>query len=58
MAVRGHYDNDMYVWAIIIRRFCDTSRIGCKTKLSSFYDRTAHVRGSIYRAPVFIFYIK
>jgi hypothetical protein len=22
-AVRGHYDNDRYIWAIIIRRFCD-----------------------------------
>jgi hypothetical protein len=21
--VRGHYDNDRYMWAIIIRRFCD-----------------------------------
>jgi hypothetical protein len=24
MAVRGHYGNDGYLWAIIIRRFCDT----------------------------------
>jgi hypothetical protein len=23
-AIRGHYDNDRYMWAIIIRRFCDT----------------------------------
>jgi hypothetical protein len=23
MAVRGHYDNDRYVWAIIIMRFYD-----------------------------------
>jgi hypothetical protein len=23
-AVRGHYDNDRYMWAIIIRRFCDS----------------------------------
>jgi hypothetical protein len=22
--VRGHYDNDKYIWAIIIRRFCDS----------------------------------
>jgi hypothetical protein len=22
-AVRGHYDDDGYMWAIIIRRFCD-----------------------------------
>jgi RNA binding exosome subunit len=22
--VRGHYGNDVYLWAIIIRRFCDT----------------------------------
>jgi hypothetical protein len=22
--VRGHYDNDRYMWAIIIRRFCDS----------------------------------
>jgi hypothetical protein len=22
-AVRGHYGNDGYLWAIIIRRFCD-----------------------------------
>jgi hypothetical protein len=22
-AVRGHYDDDRYMWAIIIRRFCD-----------------------------------
>jgi hypothetical protein len=21
--VRGHYGNDVYLWAIIIRRFCD-----------------------------------
>jgi hypothetical protein len=25
-AVRGHYGNDGYLWAIIIRRFCDSSR--------------------------------
>jgi hypothetical protein len=24
MAVRGHYDDDGDMWAIIIRRFCDT----------------------------------
>jgi hypothetical protein len=24
-AVRGYYDNDGYLWAIIIRRFCDSS---------------------------------
>jgi hypothetical protein len=23
MAVRGHYDDDGYMWTIIIRRFCD-----------------------------------
>jgi hypothetical protein len=23
-AVRGHYDDDRYMWAIIIRRFCDS----------------------------------
>jgi hypothetical protein len=23
IAVRGHYDDDRYMWAIIIRRFCD-----------------------------------
>jgi hypothetical protein len=23
--VRGHYGNDVYLWAIIIRRFCDTT---------------------------------
>jgi hypothetical protein len=22
--VRGHYSNDVYLWAIIIRRFCDS----------------------------------
>jgi hypothetical protein len=22
-AVRGHYDDDRYMWTIIIRRFCD-----------------------------------
>jgi hypothetical protein len=22
--VRGHYDNEVYLWAIVIRRFCDT----------------------------------
>jgi hypothetical protein len=22
-AVRSHYDDDRYMWAIIIRRFCD-----------------------------------
>jgi hypothetical protein len=22
-AIRGHYDDDRYMWAIIIRRFCD-----------------------------------
>jgi hypothetical protein len=22
--VRGHYGNDVYLWAIIIRRFCDS----------------------------------
>jgi hypothetical protein len=22
--VRGHYDDDRYMWAIIIRRFCDS----------------------------------
>jgi hypothetical protein len=25
MVVRGHYDDDRYMWAIIIRRFYDTS---------------------------------
>jgi hypothetical protein len=25
-AVRGHYDDDGYMWAIIIRRFCDIGR--------------------------------
>jgi hypothetical protein len=25
-AVRGYYDDDSYMWAIIIRRFCDTAR--------------------------------
>jgi hypothetical protein len=24
--VRGHYGNDVYLWAIIIRRFCDNGR--------------------------------
>jgi hypothetical protein len=24
-AVRGHYDDDRYMWAIIIRRFCDNN---------------------------------
>jgi hypothetical protein len=28
------------------------------TKLYSFHDRTIHVRGGIYRALVFVFYIK
>jgi hypothetical protein len=23
-AIRGHYGNDGYLWAIIIRRFCDS----------------------------------
>jgi hypothetical protein len=23
-AVRGHYDDDRYMWVIIIRRFCDS----------------------------------
>jgi hypothetical protein len=23
--VRGHYGNDVYLWAIIIRRFCDST---------------------------------
>jgi hypothetical protein len=22
--VRGHYDDDRYMWSIVIRRFCDT----------------------------------
>jgi hypothetical protein len=22
--VRGHYDNEVYLWAIVIRRFCDS----------------------------------
>jgi hypothetical protein len=25
-AVRGHYDDDGYMWVIIIRRFCDSWR--------------------------------
>jgi hypothetical protein len=25
--VRGHYDDDRYMWAIIIRRFCDTDKV-------------------------------
>jgi hypothetical protein len=24
-AVRGHYDDDRYIWVIIIRRFCDSA---------------------------------
>jgi hypothetical protein len=24
---RGHYDDDGYMWAIIIRRFCDTGSL-------------------------------
>jgi hypothetical protein len=26
-AIRGHYDDDGYMWTIIIRRFCDTVRV-------------------------------
>jgi hypothetical protein len=26
--VRGHYGNDMYLWAIIIRRFYDSPSVG------------------------------
>jgi hypothetical protein len=26
-AVRGHYDNDRYIWVIIIRRFCDKNDV-------------------------------
>jgi hypothetical protein len=26
-AVRGHYDDDRYMWAIIIRRFCDRGEL-------------------------------
>jgi hypothetical protein len=25
--VRGHYDDDRYMWAIIIRSFCDSAGI-------------------------------
>jgi hypothetical protein len=25
--VRGHYDDDRYMWAIIIRRFCDKTLV-------------------------------
>jgi hypothetical protein len=27
MAVRDYYDDDRYIWAIIIRRFCDSAGI-------------------------------
>jgi hypothetical protein len=27
MAIRGHYDNDRYMWAIIIRRFYDNGHM-------------------------------
>jgi hypothetical protein len=37
-AVRGHYDNDGYMWAIIIRRFCDSFLAGIKNQ-NSLFDR-------------------
>jgi hypothetical protein len=37
--VRGHYDNDVCLWAIIIRRFCDSAALGCPWVLRA---RTQH----------------
>jgi hypothetical protein len=34
--VRGHYDDDRYMWAIIIRRFCDRSLAQQASNLSDF----------------------
>jgi hypothetical protein len=35
-AVKGHYDNDRYMWAIIIRRFCDKNLARVKKKVLAF----------------------
>jgi hypothetical protein len=40
----------------IIRKISSKTKL-C-AKLHSFHDRTIHVRGGIYRALVFVFYIK
>jgi hypothetical protein len=40
----------------IIRKFLSKTKL--RTKLHSLSDRTIHVRGGIYRAIVFVFYIK
>jgi hypothetical protein len=34
-AVKGHYDNDMYMWVIIIKRFCDTFKAASKVNQSN-----------------------
>jgi hypothetical protein len=40
----------------IIRKILDKTKL--RAKLYSFHVSTVHVRGGIYRAPVFVFYIK
>jgi hypothetical protein len=48
--VRGHYDNEVYLWAIVIRRFCDTSGSrSCSLDLVGVGERATRstgVRGS------------
>jgi hypothetical protein len=41
MAVRGHYGNDGYLWAIIIRRFCDIRSPPCDHTSTTACGRSA-----------------
>jgi hypothetical protein len=46
--VRGHYGNDVYLWAIIIRRFCHTAHGGEGTEVEAAHgreDTEAEARG-------------
>jgi hypothetical protein len=51
--VRGHYGNDVYLWAIIIRRFCDTpfpgSAIGRPTAPGSIVERPVASASAVRR---------
>jgi hypothetical protein len=57
MFVRWSYYN-MFVDFALGKEITQASKFEHKAKLYSFYDRTVHVRGGIYRAPTFVFYIK
>jgi hypothetical protein len=67
-AVSCHYDDDRYMWAIIIRRFCDRYTIvaaytviiddvlpratHCHTRLTTTQTATSHVAWPLLTPPI------